>query len=71
VSSYMGHFFTCDSNHFAPDVASFIVCFLGKMGTLSTVILPYFKKRFFNKNPTVMLGVLADDVMERIGGSGF
>ena len=33
-----------------------------------TVILPSFKKKSIHENPTRVVGVLADDGKERIGG---
>jgi len=36
-----------------------------------TVILLSFKKKSVKKDPTWMVGVLADDIKERITGCGF
>jgi len=66
VCSHVGHLFMSDSNDFAPDVGSFIGCFIGNIWTVSTVILPFCKKKAVNKNPNGMFGILADDVIERI-----
>jgi len=60
-----------DSNDFTPDVSSFIGCFIENIWTILTVILPSFKKKSVHKDPTGMVGVLADDVLERIRGCGF
>ena len=60
-----------DSNDLAPDVGSFLGSFMGNILTVSTVILPSFKKKSVNKDPTRMVGALADDVEERVGGGGF
>jgi len=68
VCSHMGHFFMGDLNDFTPDVGSFIGCFIENIWTVSTVILPSFKKRSVNKDQTGRVGVLADDVLERIRG---
>jgi len=70
-SSDMGYSFIGDSNNCTPDVASFIGCFIGTLGTVSTVILPSSRKRFVNKNPTGMVDILTNDVIERIRGCGF
>jgi len=71
VCSHVGHLFMGNSNDFAPDVGSFIGCFIGNIWTVSTVILPSFKKKSVNEDPTGMVGVLADEVIERIRGWGF
>jgi len=71
VCSRVGHLFMGDSNDFTPDVGSFIGYFIENIWTLSTVILPSFKKKSVNEHPTRMVGVLADDVIERIRGCGF
>ena len=71
VSSHIGHLFMSDSNEFAPDVGSFIGGLIGNISTVLTVILPSLKKKSVNKNPTRMVGVLSDDVTERIRGCGF
>jgi len=63
----MLHLFICDSNDFAPDVGSFIDCFI-EMMAVSTVILPSFEQKSVNKDPTRMVGVLDK---ERIRGSRF
>ena len=60
-----------DSNHCAPNVGFLIGCFIGNICTFSTVIVPPFKKRSVNENPTRMVGDPADDVIERIRGCGF
>jgi len=55
-----------DSDDLAPDIGSFIGCFIGNTWTVSTVILPSLKKKSDNQNPIRMVEVLADDVKERI-----
>jgi len=71
VYSHMGHSFMGDLNDLAPGGASIIGCFIGVIWTVSTVIPPFFKKKSVNKDPTRMVGVLADNVIKRISGSGF
>jgi len=66
VCSHVGYLFMGDSNDFAPDVGFFIGCLIGNIWTVSTVILPSFKKKSVNEYPTGMVGVVADDVIERI-----
>jgi len=70
VCSHVGHLFMGDSNDFAPDVGSFIGSLIDHLWTVSTVMLPSFKKKSVDENPTRMVGVLADDVIERIRGCG-
>ena len=70
VCSHVGHLFIGNSNDFAPHVGSFIGCFIGNIWTLSTVILPSFEKRSVTKDLTEMVGVVADNVIERIRGCG-
>ena len=50
------------------DIVSFVGCFIENIWTVSTVILPSFEKKSIDPNSTRMVGVLADDVKERIGG---
>ena len=57
-----------NAKDFASDIVSFVGCFIGNIWTVSTVILPSFKKKPIDENPTRMVGVLADDVKERIRG---
>jgi len=71
VCSSIGHLSKGDWNDVAPDVGSFIGCFIGNISTVATGILPSFKKRSVNKDPTGMIGVVADDVIGRIRGCGF
>ena len=68
---HMGHLFMGDSNDFAPDVGSFIDYCIGKIWTVSTVILLTFRKKSVNEYLNGRLGVLADDVIEKIRGCGF
>ena len=60
-----------NAKDFVPDVFSFVGCFIGNIWTVSTVILPSFKKKSINGNPTRVIEVLADDVEERISGYSF
>ena len=46
-------------------------CFIGNIWTVSTVILPSFKKKSINNDPAGVVGVLADDIKERIRGRSF
>ena len=68
LGSHVCHLFMGNAKNFASDVLSFVRCFIGNIWTVSTVILPSFKKKSVDENPTRMVGVLADDVKERIGG---
>ena len=52
-------------------VISFMGCFIGNIWTVSTVILSSSKKKSVNQDPTRMVGVLADDVKERICSCSF
>jgi len=60
-----------DSNDLAPDIGSFISYFIGNIWSVSTVILPSLRKMSVNEHPPRIVGVLADDAIERIRGSGF
>ena len=71
LGSHVCHFFVSNAKDFAPDVVSFVGCLIGNIWTVSTLILPSFKKKSIDENPTRMVGVLADDVKERIGGCSF
>ena len=71
LGSHVCHLFICDSKNFASKVASFICCFIRNIWTVSTVILPSFKKRSIDQNPTRIVGVFADYVKERIRGCSF
>ena len=55
----------------APNVVSFVCCFIENIWTVSTVILPSFEKESIDGNPTRVVGVLADNVKERMGGCSF
>ena len=68
LGSHVCHLFMSKAKDFASDIVSFVGCFIGNIWTVSTVILPSFKKKSIDENPTRMVGVLADDVEERIGG---
>ena len=59
------------AKNFASDVISFVGCFIGNIWTVSTVILPSFKKKSIDKNSTGVVGILTDYVKERIGGCSF
>ena len=56
---------------FASDVISFVSCFTGNIWTVSTVVLPSFKKKSIDENSTMVVGVLADYIKERICGCSF
>ena len=60
-----------NAKNFASDVVSFVGCFIGNIWPVSTVILPSFKKKSIDEDPTRVVGVLADYVKERIGGCSF
>ena len=68
LGSHVCHLFMGNAKDFAPDVISVVGCFVGNIWTVSTVILPSFKKKSINKNPTRVVGALADDIKERISG---
>ena len=71
LCSHVCHLFVGNPDNFAPDVVSFIGCFRGNIWTVSTVILPSFKKKSVNYDLAGVVGVLADDIKERIGGGSF
>ena len=71
LGSHVCHLFMGNAKDFASDIVSFVGCFIGDIWTVSTVILPSLKKESINENPTRVVGVLADYVKERIGGSSF
>ena len=71
LCSHVCHLFMSDSKNFAPDVVSFIGCFIGNIWTVSTVILSSFNKKSIIDDPARVVEVLADDVKERIGGGSF
>ena len=48
LGSDVRHCFMGKVEDFAPDVVSFMGCFIGNIWTVLTVILPSFKKRFVN-----------------------
>ena len=62
----MWHWFVGNAKDSASDIVSFVGCFIGNICAVSTVILPSFKKKSIDENPTRMVGVLADDGKERI-----
>ena len=51
LCSHVCHLFVGNSDDFAPDVISFIGCFIGNIWTVSTVILPSFEKKSINNYP--------------------
>ena len=67
LGSHVCHLFVGNAKDFASDIVSFVGCCIGNIWTVLTVILPSFKKSI-DENPTRMVGVLAEDVKERIGG---
>ena len=68
LGSHVYHLFMSNAKDFAPDIVSFVGCFIGNIWKVSTVILSSFKKKSIDENPTRMVGVLVDDVKERIRG---
>ena len=66
LGSHVGHLFMGDAKNFASDVVFFMGCFIGNVKTVSTVILPSFKKKSISENPTRMVGIFVEDVKERI-----
>ena len=68
LGSHGCHLFMGNAKDFAFDVVSFVGCFIGNIWTVSTVILPWFKKKSIDESPTRVVGVLAKYVKERIGG---
>ena len=68
LCSHVCHLLVGNSDNFAPDVVSFIGCFIGNIWTVSIVILPSFKKKSINNNPAGVVVILADDIKERIRG---
>ena len=60
-----------DAKKFPCDVVSFIGCFIGNIWTVSTVILPSFKKKSIHENPTRVVVFLANYVKERICSCSF
>ena len=71
LGSHVWHLVMGDWKNFASDVVSFMGCFIGNIWTVSTVILPSFRKKSIDENPTGVVWVLADDVKERICSCGF
>ena len=57
-----------NAKDFASDIVSFVGCFIGNIWTVPTVILPSLKKTYIDEDRTRMVGVLANDVKQRIGG---
>ena len=71
LGTHVCHLFMGNAKDFAADVLSFMGSFIGNIWTVSTVIIPSFKKKSNNENPTRVVGVLADDVEQRISGCSF
>ena len=71
LCSHVCHLFVGNSDNFTPYVVSFISCFIGNIWTVSTVILPSFEKKSINNDPAGVVGVLADDIKERMRGGSF
>ena len=71
LCSHVCHLFVGNPDNFTPNVVSFIDCFIGNIWTVSTVILPSFKKKSVNNDPAWVVEVLADEIMERIRGGSF
>jgi len=70
VCSHIGYLCMGDLNDIDCDVGSFIDGFIGKITTVWTIIVSSLWKKSANKDPTRIVGVLADDVIERIKGCG-
>jgi len=71
VCSHIGHGFMGDSHDFDSDIGFFIDCFIGNIWTVSTLMLPSFENKSIPKDPTRMVGAVADHVIERTRGLGF
>ena len=71
LGSHVRHLFMSNAKDFASEVISFVDCFIGNIWTVTTVLLPSFKKKSINENPTSVVGVLADYIKERICGCSF
>ena len=71
LGTHVCHLFVDNSYNFAPDVVFCIGCFIGNIWTVSTVMFPSFKKKSINNDPAGVVGILADDIKERIRGSSF
>ena len=71
LCSYVCHLLVGNPDNLAPDAVSCIGCFIGNIWTVSTVILPSFKKKSVNNDPAGVVGVFADDIKERIRGDSF
>ena len=71
LGSHVCHLFMGNAKDLASNNVFFVGCFIGNIGTVSTVILRCFKKKSIDDNPTRVVGVLADYVKDRIGGCSF
>ena len=71
LCSHVCHLLVGNPDNFVPDVVSCVGCFIGNIWTVSTVILPSFKKKSINNDPAGVVGILADDIKERIRGGSF
>ena len=69
--SHVCHLFVGNAKDFASDIVSFVGFFIGNIWRVSTVILPSFKKKSIDVNPTRVVGVLADYIKGRICGCSF
>ena len=65
------HLFVSNPDNFTSNVVSCMGCFTGNFCTVSSVILPAFKKKSINNDPARVVGVLADNIKERIRGGTF
>ena len=68
LSSHVCHLCISNAKDFASDIDSFVCCSIGSIWTVLTVIFPSLKTKSIIENPTRMVGVLADDIKEGIGG---
>ena len=71
LGSHVCQLFQSNTKDFAPDIVSFMGCFIGNIWAVSTIILPSFKTKSMDENPTRVVGVLADNVKEWICGCNF
>ena len=71
LCSHVCHVFVCNPDNFAHDVVSCIGCFMGNIWTVSTVILPSFKKKSINNFPAGVVCVFVDNIKKSIRGRSF
>ena len=71
LGSHVCHLSVGNAKNLGSDIVCFVGCLIGKIWTVSTVILPSFKKESIDENPTSVVGVPAEYSKERIGGCSF